>query len=130
MIRLNKIYSAKHVPTLNIFDPTSIASWFKIRKISRHYGRNMTNRHELLIPSLFLYMIFVYMCNWLVGLDLVKLENSLIKDLSPFLKIDYAVFSCLILFLFVIYSRLNQFYEDHINSLMHLKSNLDEMQTF
>jgi hypothetical protein len=90
----------------------------------------MTNRHELLIPSLFLYMIFVYMCNWLVGLDLVKLENSLIKDLSPFLKIDYAVFSCLILFLFLIYSRLNQFYEDHINSLMHLKSNLDEMQTF
>jgi hypothetical protein len=117
MLKPHKIYKTKIMPTINILDATNGHSWMKMRKAAKNYGYSITKRHELLIPTLFVYMIGVYLCSWLVGLRVYKLEKSFIHNLYPFLKMDYVIFSILILILLLILARVNSFAVNHIVTL-------------
>ena len=85
----------------------------------------MINRHELLLAALLFYMIFVYLANWMVELGLVKFEDSFINSLVPFLRIDYMVFSSMVLVILIIISNINSYFESHIKSLQHIRDYLD-----
>lgn len=130
MVSNHKVHANKRLPTINILDPTSAMSWIKMRKIVRNYGYNMTVRHSLFINALFMYMVMVYITNWIVGLNLVHLEKSYLRNLSPFLKMDYSIFSILILILLFTIARLNGYYDEHLHSLQHSRDILFEIITF
>ena len=117
MARPEKTDSKKYVPTMDVFDSINAHSWYRMRRIARDYGFNMTKRHMLLIPALFIYMIFIYALNWIKNLGVIPAGKRFMEDVAPILNIDYTIFSFLVLFLLLIVSRFNIFYEDHINVL-------------
>jgi hypothetical protein len=130
MLKPHKLYVKKLMPTINILDQTNAHSWMKMRKIAKGYGYSINKRHDLLIPALFVYMIFVYICSWLVGLNVYKLEKSFIHNLYPFLKMDYIIFSVLILLLMLILARVNSFAVLHIVTLQSIRDILTELKKF
>lgn len=69
MVRPEKTSAKKYLPTMDIFDGVNAFSWYRIRRIARDYGFNMTKRNMLLIPTLFIYMIFIYILNWVKNLN-------------------------------------------------------------
>jgi hypothetical protein len=99
LISPHKVYKKKLFPTLNLLDKTSASSWYKMRKVVHEYGNNMDMRHMLLIPALFLYMVFIQSLNWIKNFQLIKLEKSFIGNLAPFLNIDFIIFCWLIVVL-------------------------------
>ena len=130
MITPHKFYAKKKYPTINFLDPTSAYGWNKMRRIAKCYGQTMINRHELLLAALLIYMIFVYLANWTVELGLVKFEDSFINSLVPFLRIDYMVFSSMVLVILIIISNINSYFESHIKSLQHIRDYLDQVMFF
>jgi hypothetical protein len=125
-----KIYPDKIIPTLDYLMPCNAYSWFKMRKIVKNYGLNMTSRHELLVPALLLYLVLVFLFNWVVELQFIDLGNSIVPLLVPFLRIDYILFAILILLLMLVISNINSFYEVHITSLQHIRDFLDQISFF
>lgn len=109
MITPEKTRFHKFVPTLNLLDVTSAYTWLKMRRIVKNYGKSMTDRHELLIPAIFVYMVFIYMFNWMKNLKLFKFDTAFINELTPFLNIDYVAFTILILFLLLTIARVNRY---------------------
>lgn len=130
MISPYKIYPDKNTPTINVLDPTSAYAWFKMRKIIKNYGHNMTVRHELLVPAILLYMVMVFLLNWAVELEIIKFKKDVVEELVPFLRIDYIVFSTLLLILLLNISSINSYYESHINTLQHIRDYLDQLIFF
>lgn len=115
MIYKNKSSTKRYVPNINILDITSAFTWYKMRRVVRYYGHNMTVRHEILIPAIFLYMIFIYMFNWIKNLNIVEHKiGSFIDEITPVLYVDYVVFSAVILFMFLTIAWVNYYTLLHI----------------
>lgn len=114
MITPDKTSFHKFVPTINMLDVSSAYTWLKMRRIVKDYGKSMTDRHELLITAVFIYMIFIYILNWGKNFKLIKSNSNFITELAPFLNIDYVAFSALILFLLLTIARVNRYYIHHI----------------
>jgi hypothetical protein len=130
MVSPERTSSAKFVPTLNLLDVTSAYTWLKMRRVVKDYGKRMTVRHELLIPAIFIYMVFIYMFNWVKNLELVSFDHAFIKNLSPFLNIDYVMFSVLILYLLLTIARVNRYYKYHILAIQKVCALIHELSVF
>jgi hypothetical protein len=130
MVRPEKTDSKKFLPTVDIFDSINALSWYRLRRIVRDYGFNMTKRHMLLMPALFIYMIFIYALNWLKNLNAISVAQNFMNDVAPILNIDYTIFSFLIIFLLIILTRFNVFYEEHINVLHETRETIKDLAEF
>lgn len=87
----------------------------------------MDMRHKLLIPALFFYMIFIYALNWIKNLGLVRVEESFVSTLAPFLNIDYTIFSWLVLVLLFELAGLNMQDQYHIIPLQQIKETFSQI---
>jgi hypothetical protein len=132
MSKPEKTDSKKFLPTMDIFDVNNAISWYRIRRIARDYGFHMTNRHMVLIPAVFIYMIFIYALNWVKNLNALDFPwaRNFMDDVAPILNIDYTIFSFLVIFLLTIVSRFNTFYEDHINALHLIRESIKDLKEF
>ena len=85
----------------------------------------------MLIPALFVYMVCIYMFNYLKNLKLIPhLDTKFVELLTPFLNIDYVTFSVLILFLLLNIASVNRFYKVHILAVQKVKLLIHELITF
>lgn len=131
MIYKNKASTKRYVPNINILDITSAFTWYKMRRVVRYYGHNMTVRHEILIPAIFLYMIFIYMFNWIKNLDIIgQKEGSIIAEITPVLYVDYVVFTVVILFLFLTIAWVNYYTLLHIVAIQRVKVFINDLRWF
>lgn len=116
MIQKSKSNSKRYVPTINILDISSAFSWYKMRRVVRYYGQNMNMRHEVLVPAILLYMVFIYIFNWAKNLEIISIQKgSFIQEITPVLYVDYVVFSAVILLVFFTIARVNYYTLIHIN---------------
>lgn len=130
LISTERPKSKKYLPTFNLLDITTAYSWSKMRRIVKDYGRRMTVRHELLLPVIFMYMIFVYGFIWCSNLKVVNLNKELMESIIPFLYIDFTVLTILTLSLLYFAARVNWFYNFHIYKIEKIKKLIKEMYIF
>jgi hypothetical protein len=129
MIYKNKTTTKKYVPNINVLDLTSALTWYKMRRIVRYYGNNMSVRHEILIPAIFLYMVFIYMFNWFKNLDIIDDKNSpFIQKITPILYVDYVLFTAVILTLFLTIAWLNYYVTWHCIAIQRVKIFVNDLR--
>ena len=109
MICPYRAYTNKYVPTLNFFDVNTANSWVKMKKQLKNYGYQFQQRNGLLVISLTAYMGIVYAFSWLNNLGYVKLGKNLTGDLSPFLDIDYFIYTIVNVGVLIYIAKLNVF---------------------
>lgn len=130
LIEPYRVYTDKFLPTINFLDPNSAATWLKIKKVVSNYGHQFRQRNLALIVGLNAYMVLIYIFRWMTELGLIKLGKSVDADLSPFLNIDYVVFTFLNMGILFYLARLNEFNENHVMDTMRIKDFLEELQGY
>jgi hypothetical protein len=108
-----------------------VYSWFKLRKLTRHYGNKFFKRHELYLAVVFLVMIFLLVVFVLAHFDILIVLDTRVKlQFKSVVITDFLISSIFSLSMLYMSAKLNGFYTEHIYQFIKAKEIVQEIYRF